>query len=575
MASERFKGQGSAWGLDRTALLLLGIAMVAAAALLLWLGRGTGYVYDEWYFWADYRPLDLGALLQPDNGNLVAIPIAIYKAVIKLWDTAYLPLRLIGVASLLATSLLFFAVLSAGDRARSWLALGPAVLLLFFGTAWDVVAIPLGMTVLSGVCFGLAALLTVQRNTLRADLATFALLCAGIASHTTALPFAFAVAVIIAADGGPHRWRRLLVPAIPLVAYAAYRWHYRDYPTIDGAVLTLSHLLDTPVSLLDSWCAVLGSFAGPAQLQISRGVGVALLVLAMLAVAYRLRMSQPVDRRACAFAVALLTFWLSAAVVGKDPLATRYQFAAALLLLALLVELLAGLPIRRPAVVLAVVALGLAIAFNATELVRKSRNVVYANSELNRAKLAAAEIIRDRLPSNFGLQDLANPEHRRYRDIYVITAGQYFAAVALDGSPAMSAAELSKATERQRQAADRLLFNGLQLQALARPAALTECRRATRRGSSWSLATGSLLRGGFGVRAGSAPVSARMLRFAGASTTYPIRFPSGSSLWLEIPSDRSRMPWKAQLTAERQFEACLDREPATARSGPGGRRAST
>jgi hypothetical protein len=555
VTSTRHSGEGT----DRAALLILAAAMIGAAALLLWLGRGTGYIFDEWYFWTDYRPLNLSALAQPDNGNLVAIPILIYKAVIRLWGISYVPLRVIEVALLLIAVGLFFALAAAGDRERSRLAVGPAVLLLFFGTAWDVVAIPLGITVLCGLCFSLGAMLTVQRNTFRADLATLALLCAGVASFTNAVSFAIAVAVIIVLDGGARRRLRLLVPAIPLAAYVAYRWHYRDYPTIDGAKVTAENLIDTPLSLFDSWRGMLDSLAGPGQLHLSRGVGLALLVLAAVGVAWRLRMPQPVDRRALAYAAALVTFWLSVAVVGKDPFAARYQLLAALLLFALLVELAAGLPIRRPVLAVAAVALGLSIALNTTELVRKSRNLVFANAELNRAKLAALEIARDRVPLDFGLQSLANPERSRFRDIYVITTGQYFAAAELDGSPAMSGAELSAASERQRQAADRLLFNALQLETATRSAPLGECRPAERRGASWSTRSGELAGGGFGVRAGGEAVSARMRRFAAMPTTYPVRFGAGTSRWLTIPSDRSEAPWEASLVSARPFALCLRR----------------
>ena len=47
------------------------------------------------------------------------------------------------------------------------------------------------------------------------------------------------------------------------VAYAAYRWHYRDYPTIDGAKVSLSHILNSPESLLNPSKAALGACSTP------------------------------------------------------------------------------------------------------------------------------------------------------------------------------------------------------------------------------------------------------------------------------------------------------------------------
>jgi hypothetical protein len=542
---------------DRRALLILGVAMAAAAALLLWLGRGTTFIYDEWDFWAGYRPpTSLDALLTPDNGNLVLLPVAIYKVTIGLFGAAYLPYRAIEVCLVLADSLLFFLLAGAGERSRGWLALGPAILLLVFGSSYDVVGTPLGIPCLIGIGTGLAATIAVQRGTLRGDVAVFVLLLAGLASFTTAIPFAVGVGIVILVDGGPRRWTRLLTPGIPLIAYAAYRFQYRDYPTLDEAKVSLSHIGDAPSSLLDSWRGALNSLASPEQLQLSRGVALALLVLATVAIAYRLRMPEPVNRRALAYAAGLFVLWLSLAVLGKDPLAYRYQYPATVLLFLLAIELVAGLRIRRAAVAIAAVGIGLAIAYNTSELIRNTDRVVRASARQDRAKLAALEIIRDRVRLDRGLQRLANPEDPFFADIYLISAGEYLAAAGRDGSPAIGQAELRDADELQREAADRLLFNGLELVSRPRPARLAGCRAARHEGESWSIES-SPLGGGYGVRAGRGSVAAQMRRYADVSTTYPIHFPAGSSRWLPIPSDRSRVPWRVALTAKRPFALCL------------------
>ncbi len=556
---------------ERGPLIVLAVSMALAAALILWLGRGTGFIYDEWYFWAGYHPVTLGNLLEPGNGNLNLIPVLLYKVVIAVMGVAYVPYRIVGALSVVAVSVLFFFATRAGDPRRSWLALGPAILLAFFGTARDAVETPLGIPTLFGLSFGLAAMITVERDTLRWDLVTFALLAAGLASFTTAVPFVVAVAVVMFLNGGRRRWRRLLVPATLLLAYAAYRWNYRDFPTIDGKELTLDHLLHAPDSMLNSAKSALASLVGIFPLRlvgepplIIVDIGLAVLVCAFAA---RLVVPPRLDRRAYAYAAGLLALWLSLAALDKEAAEWRYQYPGMVLLLGMLVELAAGIRLAKFFKVLAIAVLAFSLAVNVRQLFRE-RDVLTTNTERNEAKLAGLELIERQVPGSFHLQRLSNPEDVRYLDIYVIKARQYFSAVARDGSPAMSAAELARASQEQRAAADRMMFNGLQLPRRYYVWGVRDCRRAQRRGDSWLAATGPIRRDwGFGVRAGAAEVTARMRRYADVSTTYPLKFPPGASRWEEIPKDRSRVPWRASLTSAAPFELCAAPAAAHANSG--------
>jgi hypothetical protein len=540
--------------------------MAAAFTLLLWLGRGTGFFYDEWYFWAGYHPVTLGTLLEPGNGNLNLIPVALYKVVIELFGVAYVPYRIIGALAVVAVSVTFFFATRAGDPRRSWLALGPAVLLALFGTSRDAVETPLGIPTLFGLCFGLAAMITVERDGWRWDLATLALLGLGLLSFTTAVPFLVAVAVMIFLSGGPRKWKRLLVPTSLLAAYAAYRWHYRDFPTIDGKKVSVDHLLHTPDSMLTSAKSAVASLVGIFPLQLSGeppiiicDIGLALLVCAF---GVRLLTRPPLDRRAYAYAAGVLILWLSLGALDKGAAEARYQFPVAVLMLGLLVELAAGIRLPTLVKLLAVAILGFSLVVNVRELFIE-REVLTTNRDLNEAKLAGLELIERQVPAAAGLQRLSEPEDIRYLGIYVITARQYFSAVARDGSPAMSAAELVEASEEQRAAADRMMFNGLQLPGRYYIWGLRDCRSAVRRGEAWTISTGAIPRdGGFGVRTGRDEVRARMRRYAERPTTLPLIFPPGSSRWEEIPTDRSRVPWRATLSSAGPFELCSRPAPA-------------
>lgn len=59
--------------------VLLAVAMIAVFLVLVRVGSGTGFFFDEWDFLAYRRGFSLDVLLQPHNGHLVAIPNVLYS----------------------------------------------------------------------------------------------------------------------------------------------------------------------------------------------------------------------------------------------------------------------------------------------------------------------------------------------------------------------------------------------------------------------------------------------------------------------------------------------------------------
>jgi len=55
---------------------LLGLAMLLAAALMLYESRGQTFYADEWALYANYEGFDPSILLTPDSGNLLLVPEA-------------------------------------------------------------------------------------------------------------------------------------------------------------------------------------------------------------------------------------------------------------------------------------------------------------------------------------------------------------------------------------------------------------------------------------------------------------------------------------------------------------------
>ncbi len=75
------------------------------------------------------------------------------------------------------------------------LAVGPAIVLLFFGSAQEVVVSPLGIPFTLSIAFGLGAFLAVERADLPGDLTAMAMLLLAGLSHTFGTIVAIGVAV--------------------------------------------------------------------------------------------------------------------------------------------------------------------------------------------------------------------------------------------------------------------------------------------------------------------------------------------------------------------------------------------
>jgi hypothetical protein len=112
--------------------LLLGAALAAAAAMTLVLTSGMTFFGDSWELLMNRRDLTLDALLKPHNEHLVAIPVLIEQACLRLFGMASAtPEYVLLTAFLLATALLLFVYLKR--RVGAWLALFAAIGFLCLG----------------------------------------------------------------------------------------------------------------------------------------------------------------------------------------------------------------------------------------------------------------------------------------------------------------------------------------------------------------------------------------------------------------------------------------------------------
>src|SRR3954453_11305587 len=136
---------------------LLAALALSALAILYW-SRGASFYADDWNYIVDRRPWSPHTLLLPSNGHLILLPLLVFKTLLAIFGaTSALPFPL---------AVLFFALLNGvllyilvRRRVGPWLALAPAVLLLFLGAGWEEIFEAFTLDALISIAAGLGMLL--------------------------------------------------------------------------------------------------------------------------------------------------------------------------------------------------------------------------------------------------------------------------------------------------------------------------------------------------------------------------------------------------------------------------------
>ncbi len=563
-------------GLERLAVAGLVLAFAIAAALLIWEGRGLSLLADDWQFGFSARTsFDPSAFLVAHNGHFVAVPVALTKLSLQLFGAdAALPLRLAMVAVHLSAAACFFFIVRRGIGTVE--AAVVTVLVLFLGTAYDVLigghGLPIGIAVASGLGAWLALL---QRRT-GWDLLAAALLVVGIASEATALPFVLAAAALIAIEGGPRR--RYWVAALPLVVFGLWWLKYGG----DGG-FAIANLAGLPSFAFNSLAAGLGSIAGvftipggrTADFDVSAGQALAGGVLvALLGVAVA-RGYRP-GRATVPALVALLGFWiLTAAVADPDrqPISSRYLYVSVILLLLVLAHEIGASPLRRQGAVALAAICAFALLPNIRQLTYGA-DYARAQSESNRAVMGAANLIEGEAPGSLMLEDPANLAPGQFPDLGLPLA-QYEASAARFGTPAFSPAQIAAATPDARAAADNLIARALPIELRAAgsaPVALPPSVAASQTGGTLKrrdgclrfapLAVGAQVTlglpiGGLWVRPAPGPaVPVGVRRFDELFGFQLSPALGGRASVVELPPGRASRGWQVQLAPEQPLLLC-------------------
>jgi hypothetical protein len=449
---------------------------VIAVALNLWETRGQTFFSDEWGRLMFYNSGGLETVLRGHSGHLVALHVLLYKGLLEVFGaSSYLPFRIAEALLVGACGLLFYAL--ARSRARPWPCLLATLVLLFLGSAFEVLATPYGIVILLPIAFGLAALVCLERLPGEGDLLACLLLIAAVASQSVGLAFLVGATVVLAQQSGRATLARLWVVLSPAALYVAwFAWSRLWGPGVPDPV-QLDNLIQLPLWVVAVCAAGLAAISGlfggsgfEAGVQfghvqfedVNLIAGSLLLGLLVIAAAWRVR-SGPALAREVWVAIALaLTFWALVGMVAggaRGPRASRYLYPSAVFLLLILLELVRGIRPHPRLVWLGAGAVLVSLVPNLVNLNEEARQIRdFASVE--RSQLGALELLRDEVPgaSIPGLRlqsgllgvDREGP----------IAASTYFAAIDRYGSPADSPAAIAAADESQRRAFDAVLLEG-------------------------------------------------------------------------------------------------------------------
>ncbi len=539
-------------------LLFAAAASLSAGLLLHWMSEIT-FWRDEWAFLLHRRGTSLDVIFDPFVEQLLAIPIVLYKLLVAGFGMdSPRPFQIPAVVMFVASVATVWLYLRR--RVGEWVALAGVLPLLFLGQAWDDLLFPFQVSFFGSIACGMGALLLVERDHRRADVAAAALLVLALLFSDLGIPFVAAATLSIAFT--PRRFARAWVVAIPTAVFGLW---YLGWGHEAQTFVSLENLATTPAYILDGFASSLSSLLGLGvprdELTVSTlDWGRPLLVLLGGLAVWRVVRAGSISRGLWVALALGVGFWFLAGLNSSSlgpPTAGRYQFIGAVFVLLIAAELARGSRLRGWGLAAVFAVAGLAALSNLSYLENAAGGLA-GIAEKQRGGLAALELIRDRVDPAF----LLTPENSDVDYLGEVDAGSYLAAVDDYGSPAYTPEELATAPEAARVAADKVFAAGLGIELAPVPASSPDPRLCSRAlvGVGARKPAGALLpleSGGALVEAGGADVDLRLRRYATASSPVELgRVAGGERALLEIPADGSAEPWELELAGSGPVRVC-------------------
>jgi hypothetical protein len=455
-------------------------SVVIAVTLNLWETRGQTFFSDEWGRLLFYNHGGLETLLRGYSGHLVVLHALLYKGLLNVFGAdSYLPFRVTEALLMGAAGSLFYAL--ARSRYEPWHCVFATLVLLFLGSAFEVLATPYGIVMLLPVTLGLAALVCLERLPGRGDPLACLLLVAALASQSVGLAFLVGAAIVLIQQSGRAALARMWVVLTPGALYVAwFAWSRLTGPNIPDPV-QLHNVTQVPSSVVEVCAAGLAAitglfgssgFAGNVPFDLTAGyLALGLLIIAGV---WRVRSGWEPRRHVWVPIAIALTFWAligMVANIARGPTASRYLYPSAVFLLLIVLELVRGLGANRRLIWFGVGALVVSLVPNLVNLNYQARQIRNF-AGLERTRLGALELLRQEVPAaSVPALQLQGQKGVIAVDPHgTIPAASYFAAVDRYGSPADSPPEIAGEDESLRSIADGVLLEGKDLALFPVPA---------------------------------------------------------------------------------------------------------
>jgi hypothetical protein len=553
----------SAW-LNRAIVLVerhwrwaLGVLLALDGVLLLYMGRGTTFFYDDWDFVTHDYGGGLHAMLQAHVGNISVFPIAVYKVLFHLVGLNHYGIfRLVVVVLHLIAGSLIFAL--ASRRIARVPALLATALILFLGAAWEDLLWAFQVGYLLSIVGGLAAFVTIERRDRLGDLLAMAALVLAAGSSSLGIPLMVGIAVELA---WRREWRRGWVVVVPIALYLLWYLGYGE------SEVTSNSLINAPGFAADLAAAASGALIGR-----SLEWGRPLALLGVLVLLWRLTGPRSISARLAGLLATGAALWIVTATARSTispPETSRYTYLGAVVIVLVGVELLRGAVLSQRVVAAASV---LVLFFALTGLTPMHSG---ATGLRTTSKPLAAELGGLALASAY-VSPAYQPDPQRAPQII---AGPYLHTVrAIGSSPGDSPAEIAVADPLSRDAADvvlvaagapriRPLGHMPHTAALAPAPAVSglasgsqaqhgSCVVLTPRVGAMS-ATLVLPSGGIALAdEGRAPASLAYRRFGEAFDPSPSPVSGHSAVELSFMPDAAASPWQLQVSSMSQLVLC-------------------
>jgi hypothetical protein len=536
----------------------LGALMLLDAALLLYMGRGLSFFYDDWDFVTHDYGGGFHSLMAAHVGNISVFPVAVYKILFHVVGlNHYAVYRLVVIVlHLLATGLIFVLASRRIPRVPALLA---TMLILFLGAAWEDLLWAFQVGYMLSITGGLGAWVLLERQDRRGDAA--AMLCLVVSAGSSSLGVAMMIGIAVELLWRRGSRQRIWIVLVPATLYLFWYLGYGE------SEVTRNSLINAPGYVEELIAAAFGGVLG-------RGLewGRPLALVGVLLLLQRLARPVAVPARLAGLLATGIALWIVTAAARSTispPETSRYIYLGAVVIVLVGVELLHRVAVSPRAVVLAVVVVvfsavaGLTV-MHAGALGRRE------NAETVTAELGALELAAAYAPPNYQPDPQGAPQ---------IMAGPYLHTVrAIGSSPADTPAEIAAARPSVRGAADAVLMTlevprlvkvsrtevvstGQGLSALALVSG-----NQTRDGACVSLrpergltmtATFSLPSSGLLIRdLGNDPASVAVRRFGEGYIPVSSVAEPNMVTKLTISSDHVARPWQLQVVSSSVLSIC-------------------